>query len=74
VQLIKPGDDIKFKPETTNVISKSALAPAEKKEAAAIPGKKVPAGKPAVEQGRAVKAQEKAKEKDQETVAAAKRE
>jgi 3D (Asp-Asp-Asp) domain-containing protein len=73
VQLIKPGDDVKFKPETTNVIPKSALAPAEKKEAALIPGKKVPANKPAVEQGRAVKAQEKAEEKAQERVAAAKR-
>jgi 3D (Asp-Asp-Asp) domain-containing protein len=63
VELIKPGDDVKFQPETSNVIPKSALAPAQKADAAAIPSKKVPADKPAVEQGRAVKAQEKAAEK-----------
>jgi 3D (Asp-Asp-Asp) domain-containing protein len=45
VELMKPGDDIKFKPETTNVIPKSALAPAQKEDAAAIPGNKVPASK-----------------------------
>ncbi len=63
VELLKPGDNIKFKPETTNEIPKSALAPAQKEDAAAIPGKKVPADKPAVEQGRATKAKEKAQEK-----------
>jgi 3D (Asp-Asp-Asp) domain-containing protein len=63
VELMKPGDDIKFKPETTNVIPKSALAPAQKEDAAPIPGNKVPASKPAVEQGLAVKAEEKADEK-----------
>src|ERR1017187_4880061 len=49
VELMKPGDNVKFKPETTNVIPKSALAPAQKKDAAAIPSNKVPASKPAVE-------------------------
>jgi 3D (Asp-Asp-Asp) domain-containing protein len=63
VELIKPGDNVKFKPETTNVIPKSALAPAQKEDAQVIPSNKVPADKPAVEQGRAVKAQEKAVEK-----------
>lgn len=62
VQLIKPGDDIKFQPETTNVIPKSALAPAQKIEAAVIPGRKVPADKPAVERGRAVKARKAAQQ------------
>jgi 3D (Asp-Asp-Asp) domain-containing protein len=61
VELIKPGDDVKFQPETANKIPKSALAPAQKPDAAAIPGNKVPADKPAVEQGRAAKkAQDKA--------------
>jgi 3D (Asp-Asp-Asp) domain-containing protein len=63
VELLKPGDNVKFQPETTNKIPKSALAPAEKKDAVAIPSSKVPADKPAVQQGRAVKAQEKAEEK-----------
>jgi 3D (Asp-Asp-Asp) domain-containing protein len=62
VQLIQPGDNVKFKPETTNTIPKSALAPAQKEEASAIPSNKVPADKPAVEQGRAIKAQEKIEE------------
>ena len=64
VELVKPGDNVKFQPETTNVIPKSALAPAQKADAAAIPGNKVPADKPAVQQGRAVRAQEKAQEKE----------
>jgi 3D (Asp-Asp-Asp) domain-containing protein len=63
VELLKPGDNVKFKPETTNEIPKSALAPAQKKEAAVIPSNKVPASKPAVEQGREVKAEQKAQEK-----------
>ncbi len=63
VELLKPGDNVKFQPETTTTIPKSALAPAQKKDAAAIPSGKVPADKPAVQQGRAVKAQEKAEEK-----------
>jgi 3D (Asp-Asp-Asp) domain-containing protein len=63
VELLRTGDNIKFKPETTTVIPKSALAPAEKKDAAAIPSNKVPASNAAVKQGRAVKAQEKAHEK-----------
>jgi 3D (Asp-Asp-Asp) domain-containing protein len=66
VELVKPGDNIKFKPETTNVIPKSSLAPAQKEDAAVIPSNKVPADKPAVVEGRAVKAQEKAEEKAQE--------
>jgi len=63
VELVTPGDNVKFKPETTNQIPKSALAPAQKEDAAAIPSNKVPADKPAVQEGRAVKAQEKAQEK-----------
>jgi 3D (Asp-Asp-Asp) domain-containing protein len=63
VELLAPGDNVKFQPETTTEIPKSALAPAEKKDAAAIPSKKVPADKPAVQQGRAVNAQRKAEEK-----------
>jgi 3D (Asp-Asp-Asp) domain-containing protein len=59
VELLKPGDNVKFQPETTNTIPKSALAPAEKKDAAAIPSNKVPADKPAVQRGRAVRAEEK---------------
>ena len=66
VELITAGDNVKFKPETTTEIPKSALAPAQKKDASAIPSNKVPADKPAVEQGRAVKAQEKAQEKVEE--------
>jgi len=66
VELVTPGDNVKFKPETTNEIPKSALAPAQKEDAAAIPSNKVPADKPAVQQGRAVKAQEKAEEKAEE--------
>jgi 3D (Asp-Asp-Asp) domain-containing protein len=62
VELVKPGDNVKFQPETTNTIPKSALAPAQKADASAIPSNKVPADKPAVQQGRAVKAQEKADE------------
>lgn len=46
VELIKPGDNVKFKPETTNEIPKSALAPAQKPDAEATPGNKVPADKP----------------------------
>jgi hypothetical protein len=67
VELVKPGDNVKFQPETSNVIPKSALAPAQKEDAAAIPSNKVPADKPAVVQGRAVKAQEKAQKKAEET-------
>jgi 3D (Asp-Asp-Asp) domain-containing protein len=63
VELLKPGDNVKFQPETTTTIPKSALAPAQKEDAVAIPGKTVPADKPAVQQGRAVKAEEKAEEK-----------
>jgi 3D (Asp-Asp-Asp) domain-containing protein len=66
VELIKPGDNVKFKPETTNMIPKSALAPAQKEDAAAIPSNKVPASKSAVEKGRAVKAEEKAQDKAQD--------
>jgi 3D (Asp-Asp-Asp) domain-containing protein len=62
VELLVPGDNVKFQPETTTVIPKSALAPAEKKDAATIPSNKVPASKAAVRKGRAVKAQEKAHE------------
>ena len=69
VELMTAGDNVKFKPETTHEIPKSALAPAQKVEAAVIPSNKVPADKPAVEQGRAVKAQEKADEKAQEKTA-----
>ena len=57
VELLREGDNVKFKPETTTVIRKSALAPAEKKDAAAIPSTKVPASKTAVKKGRAVKAE-----------------
>jgi 3D (Asp-Asp-Asp) domain-containing protein len=63
VELLEPGDNVKFQPETSNTIPKTALAPAQKKDAAAIPSKTVPADKSAVQQGRAVKAQEKAAEK-----------
>jgi 3D (Asp-Asp-Asp) domain-containing protein len=63
VELLVPGDNVKFKSETTNVIPKSALAPAQKKDAATIPSSKVPADKAAVKKGRAVKAQEKAQGK-----------
>jgi 3D (Asp-Asp-Asp) domain-containing protein len=63
VELLAPGDNVKFQPETTNTIPKNALAPAQKEDAVAIPGKTVPADKPAVQQGRAVKAQEKGQEK-----------
>jgi 3D (Asp-Asp-Asp) domain-containing protein len=66
VELIKPGDNVKFQPETSNVIPKSALAPAQKEDAKTIPSSKVPADKPAVQEGRAVKAQEKAKEARQQ--------
>jgi 3D (Asp-Asp-Asp) domain-containing protein len=69
VELLKPGDNVKFKPETTNEIPKSALAPAQKKEAAVIPSNKVPASKPAVEQGREVKAEQKAEQKAIENTA-----
>ena len=68
VELVTPGDNVKFKPETTTEIPKSALAPAQKKEAAAIPSSKVPADKPAVQEGRAVQAQEKTPEKTQKKV------
>jgi 3D (Asp-Asp-Asp) domain-containing protein len=68
VELLKTGDDVKFKPETTNVIPKTALAPAQKKDAAAIPSNKVPADKPAVQQGRVVQAQEKAIEKKEKAI------
>jgi len=73
VELVKPGDNIKFKPETTNVIPKSSLAPAQKEDAAVIPSNKVPADKPAVVQGRAVQAQEKAQEKAEEKAEEAKK-
>lgn len=69
VELLKTGDDVKFKPETTNVIPKSALAPAQKKDAAAIPSKKVPADKPAVQQGRVVQAHEKTAKKRAKAIA-----
>jgi 3D (Asp-Asp-Asp) domain-containing protein len=62
VELLREGDNVKFQPETTTVISKSALAPAQQKDAAAIPSNKVPASKVAVKKGRAVKAEEKAQE------------
>lgn len=62
VELLHPGDNVKFQPETTTVIRKSTLAPAQRKDAAAIPGNKVPASKAAVKKGRAVKAEEKAQE------------
>jgi 3D (Asp-Asp-Asp) domain-containing protein len=66
VELLKPGDNVKFQPETTNEIPKSALAPKQKVDASAIPSNKVPADKPAVVEGRAVKAEEKAQEKKDE--------
>ncbi|HEY3839023.1 MAG TPA: 3D domain-containing protein [Bryobacteraceae bacterium] len=66
VELLKPGDNVKFKPETTTEIPKSALAPAQKKDAAPIPSNKVPAGKEAVQVGREVKAEEKAQQKAEE--------
>jgi 3D (Asp-Asp-Asp) domain-containing protein len=66
VELVTPGDNVKFKPETTNEIPKTALAPAQKDDAAVIPSDKVPADKSAVQQGRAIKAQEKAQEKAEE--------
>jgi len=75
VELVKPGDNVKFKPETSNAIPKSALAPAQKEDAVGIPSNKVPADKPAVVQGRVVHEQEKAQEKQekaQEKVAEAK--
>jgi 3D (Asp-Asp-Asp) domain-containing protein len=62
VELLHPGDNVKFQPETTTVIRKSALAPAEKKDAASIPSTKVPASKAAVKKGRAIKAEERAQE------------
>ena len=65
VELLKPGDNIKFQPETTNEIPKSALAPAQKADAAVIPSDKVPAGKPAVEQGRKEAAAKKKEEEAQ---------
>src|ERR1700733_5605023 len=55
VELVKPGDNVSFKPETTNEIPKSALAPAQKEDAKTIPSNKVPAEKSAVVQGRVVK-------------------
>jgi len=67
VELLKVGDNVKFKPETTNLIPKSSLAPAQKKDAAVIPSSKVPADKPAVQKGRVVHAKEKAVEKAQES-------
>jgi 3D (Asp-Asp-Asp) domain-containing protein len=66
VELLAAGDNVKFQPETTNEIPKSALAPAQKQDAAAIPSRKVPAGKAAVRKGRAVKARQKAEEKVKE--------
>jgi 3D (Asp-Asp-Asp) domain-containing protein len=62
VELLHPGDNVKFQPETTTVIRKNTLAPAQKKDAATIPGNKVPASKAAVKEGRAVKAEEKVQE------------
>jgi 3D (Asp-Asp-Asp) domain-containing protein len=73
VELLKPGDNVKFQPETTNEIPKSALAPKQKVDAAAIPSNKVPADKPAVVEGRAVKAEEKAQEKKDEKIEEAKK-
>jgi hypothetical protein len=66
VELVKAGDNVKFQPETANTIPKSTLAPAQKKDAAAIPSNKVPADKPAVIEGRKVQAQERAKEAAEE--------
>jgi len=63
VELVKPGDNVKFQPETTNTIPKSSLAPAQKEDAKTIPSNKVPADKPAVVQGRVAHAQEKARER-----------
>jgi 3D (Asp-Asp-Asp) domain-containing protein len=67
VELLKVGDNVKFKPETTNLIPKNSLAPAQKKDAAAIPSNKVPADKPAVQKGRVVQAKQKAEQKAQES-------
>lgn len=50
VELLHSGDNVKFQPETTTVIRKNTLAPAQKKDAAAIPGNKVPASKVAVKE------------------------
>lgn len=61
VQLVKSGDNVKSQPETTNVIPKSALAPAEKKDAASIPSRKIPADKSAVQKGRAELAESRRK-------------
>ena len=55
VELVKPGDNVKFKPETTHTIPKSALAPAQKEDAAMIPSARVPANKEAVQEGRELK-------------------
>ena len=60
VELLATGDNVKFQPETT-VIPKSALAPAQKKDAAVIPSSTVPASKGAVKEGRAIKAKERAR-------------
>jgi 3D (Asp-Asp-Asp) domain-containing protein len=56
VELLRAGDNVKFQPETTHTIPKSALAPAQKEEAATIPSNVVPADKTAVQQGRQAKA------------------
>ena len=73
VELIKAGDNVKFSPETTNTIPKSALAPAQKQDARAIPSNKVPASTPAVVKGRVVQAQQKAQKKIEEAKEQAKR-
>jgi 3D (Asp-Asp-Asp) domain-containing protein len=73
VELIKPGDNVKFQPETTTEIPKSALAPKQKVDASAIPSNKVPADKPAVVEGRAVKAEQKVQEKKEEKIEEAKK-
>ena len=73
VELIKAGDNVKFQPETISKIPKSALAPAQKEDAAAIPANRVPADKSAVQEGRAIHAQEKTPEKTREKIEEAKR-
>jgi 3D (Asp-Asp-Asp) domain-containing protein len=58
VELLRAGDNVKFQP-TTHTIPKSALAPAQKEKAAAIPSNIVPADKTAVQQGRQENARQK---------------
>jgi 3D (Asp-Asp-Asp) domain-containing protein len=66
VELVKAGDNVKFQPETSHTIPKSALAPAQKEDAKTIPSNTVPADKPAVIEGRKEAAKEKAAEPKQE--------